>query len=72
MLVFYKIYINLYIIGGKKMKIYKIKNELDYEIYIIASEINNAVKCFEERAERDEQNPNIKEIKFIGYCIIGK
>lgn len=54
------------------MKIYRIENELERKIYIIASNINNAIKKFEEQSKNDEENLNIKEIKFIGLCVIGE
>ena len=54
------------------MKIYKIKNELDCEVYIIATSINNAIKFFEKYAEKDGLDLNIKEIKCIGFCVVGK
>lgn len=52
------------------MKIYRIKNEVGKQAYIIASNLNNAIKIFEEKVNED--NFFIKEIEFISFCLIGE
>ena len=53
------------------MKIYKIKNDLGTQIYIIASNIDNAIEKFKEIMIGDE-SPVINEIQYIGLCVIGE
>lgn len=53
------------------MKIYRIKNDLRTQIYVIASNINNAIKKFEEIMTGDESSV-IQEIECIGFCEIGE
>lgn len=54
------------------MKIYKITNEVGRETYIIATNIENAIKKFKERNKKEEIEFAIKEIKCIGFCVIGE
>lgn len=54
------------------MKIYRIKNELGHQLYIIASDVSNAIKKFEEKAKETEINFAIKEIEFVDFCIMGE
>lgn len=53
------------------MKIYKITNDLGAQIYVIASNIDNAIKKFREIMVGDE-SPVINEIQYIGLCVIGE
>jgi phosphate uptake regulator len=53
------------------MKIYRIKNELGKQLYIVSNNINDAIEIFEKTNNEDEKDINIKEIEFIDYCIIG-
>ncbi len=53
------------------MKIYRIKNDLGHQVYIISSNINNAIKKFEEIMV-DDESPIINEIEYIGFCEIGE
>lgn len=54
------------------MKIYRIKNIFGKQIYVIASNIDNAIKIFEEEFKKNEEDINIKEIEFISFCVIGE
>jgi hypothetical protein len=54
------------------MKIYRIKNGLSAQFYIIASNINNAIKKFVDYAKENEEDADIKEIELISFCIIGE
>ena len=55
------------------MNIYKITNEFGREFYIVASNIDNAIKRYNELLKQiDDENSVIREIKNIGFCVIGE
>lgn len=54
------------------MKIYKIVDSFLNDYYIIASNIDNAIKVYKEVDKNKEENVEIKEINFISFCYIGE